>query len=396
MITFNKKPPVVCLCDNPAFFRITTDLPSGTENIVIYIDPYYTTGNVLLGEELMYLAPEGTGEIELSEYLRKGLQATRQFVFPEQGNVSWSARSGLVKEYKIRTNETSGIEVPVTNVEWLEDRYVMRGKIPRWKKQSFYGRWNSFLQWISSDKAFLTFSPSTLITTPTMVQKLYFPVYWAPDAGTHLTLRIRLYFTDGTDDEYTPSQDTAEIGIYEVIEFSVGYSVLGLANLIATSFPGKKLDSYDVTVINVDVAVSQVKTYKMDYTAHEGERQFIFANSLPGYDTFLATGEGQLESEFEYDVVNQQSPGLSELPEKKTAFIKSVDIVKASTGYLSAEMAEYMAEMFESTEVYEIIGTNLYPVIFKNVRIRRKEDNSNLRYFDFEYEYANNQFVEAE
>jgi len=394
MITFSKKPPVVALCDNPMLFRLTTDLPAGTENIVVYIEPYYSVGNIYLGQDALYPAPLGSVDVDLGEYLAFGLQATRQFHFPEQGNVPWTTRTNLFKQYKIRTIETWGENSTMEGL--LEMRYVLKGKIPQWKKAAFYARWNSLLEWVSTEKAFLTFSPTTLITTPGMVQKLYFLIYWHPQAGTRLNLRVRLYFADGSTATYTPNQQTAEVSAYHVIEFAVGYSILNLGDYIATNYPGKTLDQYDVTAMNVETPVSEVRTYVMDYNTHLAEHQFIFANSLPGYDTFLATGKAEMVSEFEFTNVDQQSPGILALPAKKTAFVKSKENITARSGYISAEMANYLGEFFESKEVYEIVGSNLYPVVFHDIKILRKKDSASLYFAEFEYEYAVNQYVETE
>ncbi|MBW6491865.1 MAG: hypothetical protein K0B15_11805 [Lentimicrobium sp.] len=394
MITFIKKPLIVALCDNPMIFRIATDLPTGTENISVYIDPYYSVNNIYLGREVLYPAPLGTADVDLSDYFISGLQQTKQFHFPEQGNVPWSIRPNLCKQYKLLINETWGENSQHHTT--LEQRYVVKGKIPEWKKNSFYAQYTSFLQWVISAKSFLTFSPDSIQTKKEQIQKLYFLVYWLPQTGKFLNLKVNLYFTDNTTNVYYPAQQTVEINAYNIIEFSVGYSILNLGYYISQNHPGKILESYDVTVMNLTEEVSQTKTFLMDYKINLAERQFIFANSLAGYDTFLATGISELTSEYDYINVDQQSPGLLELPNKKTGFIKTSEYITARTGYVSADTIFWLAEFFESKEVYEIIGSNLYQIVFHDSKILRKKDSTNIFFAEFEYEYSIKQYVETE
>lgn len=396
MITVSKKPPVVALCDNTMLFEFTTDLASGTDEVFLLIQPWYDPSDVL-GEERLYPAVPGAADTNLSEYLRSGMYALKQFVFPEQGNVPWNARTGLSKEYKIRIQEcyTDESGNPVVTTSWLEDRYVVRGKIPRWKWAAFYAQYNSFLEWITNSKSFLTLSPKTLITRTDQVQKLYFLIYWANQAGDKITLKIDITFTDATTATYTPAQESAAIGMYQVFEFAVGYSVLGLADWAGTNYPGKTIAKYAVTAMVGETAVSETRTYIVDRKAYPGMHQFLFANSVGGYDTLMALGNSELNSSYDYEVVDQQSPGVQALAEKKQLFVDDVDVHICRTGYMNIDMALYMAEFFMSDERYEISGSTLIPVVLRNTKVLRSRDSENLYYCEFEYEHALNQKVEV-
>jgi len=394
MLTYLKKPPAFALCDNPMLFRLSSSLGSEYTLIVVYIDPYYSTGNVYLGRDALFLVPNGYGDIDLGEYLRTGLQTTRQFHFPEQGNIPWTIRTGLSLQYKIRTDETCA-DPEFTLVAWLEQRWVLKGGIPLWKKAAFYNQWNSFYEYVTTTGAFMTFSPSTLFTTTEMIQKLYYLVYFAPDGGTALTLDIGIQMTDGKNYSLTPAQQTAEVSKYDVVEFSVGYSILGLASWLAVYHPTSIIEYYTVTVMDGETAVSQTRTYYLDYQIPLASHQFIFANSLPGYDTFMATGISELNTEFEFTQVDQASPDLLELPDKRTAFVKATDVVTARSGNLTAEYVQYLAEFFLSKEVYEVLPSGLVPIVFVEVNVLRARDVTNVFNVEFKYQYAVNQFVES-
>lgn len=397
MITVTKKPPVIALCDNTMLFELTTDLISGTEDVFILLEPWYSATGQVLGSEVLYPAVPGAAECNLSEYLRSGMFALKQFVFPEQGNIPWNAYAGLIKEYKLKIQEcyTDGNGDPVVTTSWLENRYVVRGKIPKWKWAAFYGQYTSFLDWISTAKAFLTFAPATQRTAVEQVQKLYLPVWWATQSGEKLNLKVDVTFTDGTTGTFTTAQETAELQRYTIIEFGVGYTLLNLPNWANSNHPGKTIYSYSVTAMAGSTARSETRTYIVERNPRIGERQFIFANSVGGYDTLLAVGRSETNSEYMYDVVSQQSPGVQALAEKKQLFVNDTDVHTCRTGYFDAQTAEYLAEFFLSTERYEISGSNLIPVVLRNAKVLRRRDSENEYFAEFDYEHALNQKVEV-
>ena len=395
-ITVTKKPPVVALCDNVMLFEFTTDLPAETVGVYLLVQPHYYEGGIVTGTDKLFPQVPGSAQANLSEYLRSGLQSLKQFVYPEQGNAPWNDRTALVKKYKIRVQEIymgeSG-EVIMTTFP-LENRFVLRGKIPRWIKQKFYNQYANFLAWITNATAFLTLSPSTLITTTSMMQKLGFLVTWLPEAGEKLNLKVDLVFTDGTTGSFTTVQQSAEIAQYSLIEFCVGYAPLGLEGYINANHAGKILDSYSVTAMLGAVVKSEKKTYILDRSAHQGRHVFIFANSVGYYDTWMAKGSSELYSQFDHDVVQQQRAGITNNAEMASLHVESSDMIACRSGYYNLEFAQYLAEFFESREIYEDMGTYLVPVVINSARILRKKDGEGLYAVEFEYQLLNTHKVE--
>ena len=78
-------------------------------------------------------------------------------------------------------------------------------------KSEFYSKWTSFSQWLVNEKAFLTFSPKTLVTTPWQMQKLFLPIWWVPKNNEKLNLKVKVGFTDGTSGSFTTGQQTGDI-----------------------------------------------------------------------------------------------------------------------------------------------------------------------------------------
>lgn len=397
MITITKHPPLIALCDNTMNFEFTTDLESGTDGVFLLIEPWYYDPHGPIGEEILYPAVPGAADTDLSEYIRRDMFALKQFAWPEQGNISWNAKAGLIKKYKIKIQESWFDESgdPVVLTTWLENQFAVRGKIPKWKWAAFYAQYASFYAWITTALPFLTFAPKTQRTKTEQVQKLFLPIWWAIDEGERLKIKVDVVFTDGSTDTFTTVQETGDLVRMTIVEFGVSYSLLNLSSWTNTNHPGKTIYSYAVTAMHGTTARSETRTYIVDRNSAIGQRQFLFSNSVGGYDSLLATGRNELTSNYTYDTVRQQSPGIQALAEKKQLNVDELNIHACRTGYFNAEMAEYIAEFFLSEERYEISGSTLIPIILENSKVLRKRDSENEFYAEFDYQHALNQKVEV-
>lgn len=396
MITITKKPPAVALCDNKMLFEITTNLPIGTEGVYVVLDPAYHYPPVALGSERIYPAVPGSADANLSEYYRSGMFEPKQFLWPED-TVSYELWAGLSKRYTLLASEVyidSGIQQ--INQITLDHQYVVRGRIPRWKWAAFYNTYTSFKAWIEDKHPFLTLSPKIQTTRTDQVQKLFFMAHWTPGKDEYLSLKVVVTFTDGTTATYLPALQTAGLSqIYEIYEFPCGYTALGLATWVNTNHSGKTVASYTVTVMLDEAEVSETRTFIIDRKAYHGMHQFIFANSVGGYDTLMARGNSELNSAYDYEVADVQSPGIKALPDKRQLFADDTDVMTCRTGFLTKAEAEYIAEFFISHERYEISGSAITPIVLRNAKVLRKRDTENLFFAEFEYEYALNQTVET-
>jgi hypothetical protein len=134
----------------------------------------------------------------------------------------------------------------------------------------------------------------------------------------------------------------------------------------------------------------------MDYRSFVNAHYFIFSNSPGTYDTLMARGVGEVNSEYVYTNISQYDFDVDKLPDRVQLDVNSTNSHYCRTGYIDAYMAEYLAEFFESRERYEIIGSQLVPIILHDSKVTRKRDDENIFSAEFEYEYALNQLIEAE
>lgn len=397
MISFVKYPPKLALCDNVMRLEVATDLPANTEGGVSIEVTLFDAADQILGADVLYPILPGSASMDMSEYIRSMMFTPRQFTFPEQGNIPWDPKTGLIKEYKIKCQEIyADAPSPLLTTIWLYYHYAVRGIIPNWIKSEFYSKWTSFSQWLVNEKAFLTFSPKTLVTTPWQMQKLFLPIWWVPENNEKLNLKVKVGFTDGTSGSFTTGQQTGDITQNTIIEFGVSAPLLSILFWTETNHPGKTAAYYTVTAMFDEIERSETRTYLLDYDDHLSDHQFIFANSPGGYDTFVATGIRELNSDFKFVNVSQQNPDVSPLADRKQLSVESSDVLVCRTGFMDAPMAEYMAEFFESSERYEVVGSRLIPIVLRDAKMTRKTDDENMFFIQFEYEHALTQIIEAE
>jgi hypothetical protein len=395
MITVINQPPVVCLSENPAIMLIETDIDSG-ENLHIVVEPKYYNRLVAIGSDVLYPPYEGRAECDLSEYLRSAfgdqVAISDHFLYPESSIARMLEDQSL--RYSIKIREGIGFPAVYTDTT-IADRYVVPGQIPKWIRNSFYKNYDSFWDWIQTVHPFLTLQPDNQKTTLAQTRKLYWMMWYDPATQHNLKLNIHLQFTDGTDGDWVrstvPEEDWNQYAIYEI---SVGYTGLGIAAKITADYPGKTLQSYTLSLVaDEGAAVSESRTFIIDRTQHDAEREFVFRNSVGGYDTFMFTGTGEAQRDHSNESVkvNNTTHGLAT---KRALFADVDETMKVSSGWLTPAERLYLSELYNSTEVYEITTSGLMPIVIKKQGIISEKDNDTLIAHQLEYERVVNYYFE--
>lgn len=397
MITVTQKPPRVALCGNNMVFKFETTNSPSTDGLELVVEPRWDDTEEQIGVERLLFDALSKCDTEIGEYFNSGLNGMKQFAFPEQGNVAWQVRDGIIRPYKLGLKEytMSGLG-PIYTLSWFDGYYVMRGEIPDWKKAAFYAVYTSFWQWVGSVHPFLTFSPTRKTMRPDQMEKLYLLIYAAPGGDEKLNLKIDLEFWDGSSTSYITTQETDALTQYQMVEFSVGYSVLGISGWIDTNQPGKELKSYAVTAVKTgDVAYSETRYFDFTRDPELYKRQFIFRNSLGVYDTFLATGAGDTVSEYNYIVVDRARIATAGSAAKQQISLTGKDVHTCRSGFMQKPEAEWMAEFFLSQERYVVETSVCIPIVLHDAKVLRRRDDEQVYFVEFEYENALTQVIEA-
>jgi hypothetical protein len=137
----------------------------------------------------------------------------------------------------------------------------------------------------------------------------------------------------------------------------------------------------------------------MDYAHHEEVRQFLFLNSLGGYDTLRITGDVEDSIELERSTISKVlGADFTELDHQVgQGSVSEIKTYKANTGWLTREQVAWIRDFFLSKQVYQIVVGKLVPVVVSTTKATQRKDREDLFAIDFEYRRAfNSEFYSME
>jgi hypothetical protein len=381
-LTLISQPPALGLSHNPSIWRLQSD---ETTEDNLRVDVTIKQGQATIGQDSAPADSAGICAFEISEYFKSILNPV--FLFPD-GDIPRYA-TGNFAIFGLTFEEFYGAPpIEDTQID-VQEYYVVYGRIPAYLHTWFYRNYTSFLNYLTTTHNFLTFWPSTHYVSKAQTEKLFFCYYW-PEEGDSLYMLVTLKFKSGTRVTRTPmGSPIGPVGRpYHVVEFHVGHNALGLDAYMAANYPDETLESYDVEIgKSPTVAVSSKHTYILDETNYPQRREFIFRNSLGGYDTFVATGKTQQSGDYEPEIITVLPWYGIQGNARKTIRTAYEETVECNSGFVSAETMAAMPQFFESDDAYEIISGKLYPIGFPKQQIIRKTDRQGMYYFQFTYNY---------
>jgi len=382
-LTLLSSPPEPCLSHHPSFWRVQSDDPSEPN---LRVDATIRNGMETVGIDSLPADASGIVAHELSEYFKTLFQPS--FTFPDTGQ-PFRVVPENIKHLGIIFEEFSG--TPPTEVYQLDiqEHPVIYGRIPDYLHTWFYRNYNSFSDYLTLTKNFLTFWPSSHKVTKTQTEKLFFCNWWWTSGHT-LKCYVTLRFTDGTSSaRYQAGNETIPMARqYLVWEFHTGYTALAIGAYIKLYHQGKTVESYEVEIgISPSDIRSAKHTYIIDNDYYPNRREFIFRNPLGGYDTFVATGKAETISEYEPEIIDELTWYNASGNARKILRTTFGETIECNSGFVSKDITAAMPQFFESDDVYEIVSGKLYPVGFPKQQITRKTDRNGLSYFTFTYSY---------
>lgn len=378
-LTLLNTPPLVHLSDSQAFFRLNSDDVS-EPNLYLVATVFKSAVNV--GSDNLTPDASGNFHFELSDYFKPHLNPV--FTYPDI-NVPFAAATGNYQLFGITFEQFYGIPPAEDTQIDIQEHAVIYGRIPKYLFSWFYRNYSSFYDFLTKTHSCLSFWPTTHYITKAQTEKLFFCNYWYNASGESLNLEITLHFSDGTSDNITLAKTTSPlIRLFLVHEFHVGYNALDL-DTIMLQYQGQTLVSYDVEIAVSGTVKSAKYTYILDELPYPDRREFIFRNSLGGYDTFISKGQAEASSQYSPEIINVASWWGVTGKAKKTIRTDYDETVKCFSGFVSAAQMAAMPEFFESDDAYEIINGKLYPITFPEQDIVRQTDKNGLLSFEFEY-----------
>ena len=333
---------------------------------------------LIIGEDFRTIDATGNVVFDVSSYL---LSKIEQFSLPHFSIELLSGNSKIytdgILRYKLgRCEKYNG---QVNRIDIGDEFIAVMGGLSR----EALNYWNEqdHAYWDDSDnqKRFLTWAPRKKLTSTTQLERLFFIAL----SGSRVSLipYIEVVF----DDNSTMSYPLAAIALSDIsiIELQVGYSELHLDAIQ----PIKNVVSWKVWLVNGSEPISEVFEFDLDPREREYDRQFIFRNSFGWYDTALFTGK--IESDLEYDrsegyMVTEVVETVYNTPDKALQNIES-QTYNGTTGWLKAEIIEWLRDLFLSKEIYEIIDGRCYPVIITVKKVIKCKDMDDKLQLNIEY-----------
>jgi len=202
---------------------------------------------------------------------------------------------------------------------------------------------------------------------------------------TNIKLRANFYFIDGTSQLNYPLYSLDLPSDKGVLEMTVSpYYIKGAAT------QPENISYYEVWMEYASTRISEIRTYRIDFTPYENQRYFLFLNSLGGYDTFRTTGQVTDLLNYERTSVNKVlGSDFTEMNHQTApSFISEIKTFKAHTGWLSREDITWVRDFLLSKQIYQIRYNKLIPIIITSTQAQQFVDQETLYSIEFEYREA--------
>lgn len=229
---------------------------------------------------------------------------------------------------------------------------------------------------------FLVQGPAEVSTKTDQPQYLYF---LNTRDQVNLTINCKFYFTDGTF-AAIPLQSTS-VGRGGKIGFRAQFDKL----FNPVDFPARKVKKYEIWLSNAGgAAISEIRSYVLDYGYKEFYKYFLFWNSWGALESRMFYGKGSVEFDLVQSVAERNSslPGAISLG-TSTVFNSSIQSkFSITTGFIANKTLLYLnREFFVSTMKYILSDGKLLPIRVTSKTIGEIEDGNNLFAQKFEYQY---------
>lgn len=316
---------------------------------------------------------------DLKEFFKDQFNTT--FIFPEVNTIHNEITGAVVSAF-FRYGEYYDNEEKKMTSTWGNIKYILEGGLS-WLDKAFYNEYGvSYFEYSENSKKFLSWSPLTKFTSKTAREKLYFLFQNSDD----MDLLCKMTFDDDTEQTITLVNNFT-VTAYSVWEFVLSFGILGLEDYEIE----KSIEKYEVWLRNSsDEIISEIKTFELDQQYHYKERLFLFKNSFGKYEYTRCTGVFENENKLNLTLIkNENIEGYtSRNHEKKNAFIYREQEYKGNFGYLNKETKQWLNDFTGSTEVYEVKGDLIFPVVLTSKKVFQHKDDDTLYDLEFSYQRA--------
>ena len=319
-----------------------------------------------VGEDLKPTNFIGDARFDISDYLRAKFTCWElpRFEFPEHsGNCLTHGWDYLLK---YRTSFAESIAGSVKGLMSDTFRYALAGGLSHELLTSLNENLLEYFSISENKPRFLSWLPKTKRSRTGVMEKLFFLFQDYP-AGAKYKLMIIVFFTDGSN-KVIDGSEIETIIPFSVVELKVGFDHLNLIN----AWYGKTVKAWEVFLFDEnDQFISEQRTFFNDTGYYENEKVFFYRNSFSAYDTFRFLGKSELNFEYERSIgstIKEETYSFLNAPTIQFG-AKETENCKANSGWVSKEEKNCLRELLLTTESYEQIGLELFPVVVKTGKV---------------------------
>jgi hypothetical protein len=259
--------------------------------------------------------------------------------------------------------------------------YALQGKLENFLQGELNYLQKNFADLLTESQMFLSFAPLEKYTDIYAPERLNFAFI---NAGTYRMWCEETY-EDGTT--YSAMLDQVVTPAFRICEFDVSY------RCIRTNFD-RKLVSYKIWITNnADEAISEDRTFILDYNYYQNARYFYFRNSLGVYECIRITGTVSKTRPITKDFINipfdKRFTNLDR--EEKQLSANCEQIYDMNFGYFpNADWSEYSQQFLISADVYWLKKDSAYPVSIRDSKNKVSEDGDYNPAGTFQLIHSNN------
>jgi len=268
--------------------------------------------------------------------------------------------------------------------------YLIDGYIPKSRRKALYATYTSLLAYLVASKSCLSWWPDAESKRVLPTQREFINFLNTGASTVTLKLDVTILFTDGTSSAASTAFTVAGVTPMQMVYFPAGYTELGLSLIMAQAYPDQTLQGWSVVVKTGSTVLSKVYSYTLDSNYYQNPRTLWIRNAFGLWEVLCCTGLSDQENTIkpEYALTDGQS-----LPDKLNWKTEETLTVVVNTGFLTSAQMQWLADM-DFKEAYEMIGTVLHPIVFKDITLPVVHDGNFQYSAELEYEYAFNETIE--
>lgn len=370
-------------------FQLKVLTPSAVQNVNIYLSIKVKNVTVIRAYPSIYTSGSThIADVDVNEILaglwtkivERDLLVDNQFTFPADPMAPLQGKTAnylLDATFSVAFSNVVGDKI-IQSAWYTEENFktkIVRGGLSRMMVAYLSSIAQKPCDYFYNNKKFVSWMPDNAVVHPRQPIRLFF---FNKEAAA-LTLKSKVYFTDGTNQTITYNTNPALL-----LECAVGGMDLRLQNIDIN----KIIERYTIW-LESSSWTSEEKTFVMDHSYYEFNDLFFFRNSLGFFETFWSRGyrnEGlrvnREESSRAYAVAKFRKGSLFS---NRGSFSRPFS---SNTGYLTLSMKNWVADFLNSPDVFLPAGFSINPVIIEGGSPSLAKGGSDLFSADYKFKIA--------